>query len=495
MPETLVAPAYLWVPERRGSYGDEAIDLMALAGRDLDGEQRLSVDAQLSFGPGGRWVAFETCRIEPRQNGKTGGELQTITFFDLFLMPPDEIVWTAHLFRTSRAAFIDAVQLIEGCGYLSKRVKKITYANGEESIELHHPDGRSASQGAKLSYLARSKGGGRGLGGKRAVMDEALFLLAEAMGALIPTLAARSVTGNPQINYAGSAGLKTSDHLRTLRVRGRAGGDPSLVYIEHCAPGSWTDPPCAQRQRCTHVVGVDGCALDDEAGWAQSNHALHRRISVEYIRSERRALPPEEFGRERLGWWDDPDDDVEQFLSAWLDCTDTASTATGRPVFALDASPGSRSAAIVAATRCPDGRPHLELVTHLPGVDWLPARCEVLKSEEPLAWILDPAGPAGALLPDLAEVGIEPHQMTARELGQACEGLTSAATTGDLAHLGDPILTGAISGAGRRDIGDGLWAWSRRKSGTDICPLVAVTEAHWLLATQPVAYDLLKSFY
>ena len=53
-------------------------------------------------------------------------------------------------------------------------------------------------------------------------------------------------------------------------------------------------------------------------------------------------------------------------------------------------------------------------------------------------------------------------------------------------HLGDQILIGAIAGAGRRDIGDGLWAWSRRKSGTDICPLVAATEALWLLSTQLV---------
>jgi hypothetical protein len=52
-------------------------------------------------------------------------------------------------------------------------------------------------------------------------------------------------------------------------------------------------------------------------------------------------------------------------------------------------------------------------------------------------------------------------------------------------HLGDPLLARAITGAGRRDIGDGLWAWSRRKSDTDISPLVAATGAHWGLSVSP----------
>jgi hypothetical protein len=62
--------------------------------------------------PGGRWAALETCRIEPRQNGKTGGELLPVVLFDLFLMPPDKIVWTAHLFRTARDAFNDFDRMI-----------------------------------------------------------------------------------------------------------------------------------------------------------------------------------------------------------------------------------------------------------------------------------------------------------------------------------------------------------------------------------------------
>jgi hypothetical protein len=474
--DTAVQPAHLSIPPRTGSYGDEAIDLGRLYGRPPDAEQQISIDAMLSYGPGGRWAALESCRLEPRQNGKTGGELLPCVLFDLFLMPPDKIVWTAHLFRTAREAFNDVCQIVDGCDMLAKRVKKITYANGEESVELH--------TGAKLEFLARSKGGGRGLGGKRIVMDEALFLSAEAMGSLLPTLAARSMTGDPQIMYASSAGVLGSDHLRGLRDRGRKGNDPSLVYVEHCAPGGWDDPGCTAGPECTHTVGAEGCALDDETLWKTANPAIGRRISIGYVRSERRALPPEEFGRERLGWHTDPAGGGVA-LESWTDCADEKSKPNGRPVFMIDTSPGSRSAAIVACMYRPDGLPHLEVVAHGQGTEWVPARCTELARHKPLDWVIDPGGPAGALLPELLAAGIEPRQMSVRDLGQACEAFTAAVNGKALRHLGDPLLARAIAGAGRRDIGDGLWAWSRRKSDTDISPLVAATGAHWGLAVTP----------
>lgn len=473
----LVEPAHFWVPPRTGSYGDEAIDLARLYGRELDPEQQLAVDAMLSYGPGGRWVAFETVRLEPRQNGKTGGEILPVVMFDLFMLPPDRITWTAHLFRTSRDAFMDVMRLVDGCDELSRRVKKVSYAHGEEGVWL--------TSGASLEFLARSKGGGRGIGGKRVVMDEALFLAAEAMGALIPTLAARSVFGDPQINYASSAAVLGSDHLRTLVKRGRAGGDPSLVYVEHCAPGTWADPGCELGPECPHVVGTEGCVLDDEQLWRMSNPAVGRRISLPYLRAERRALPVEEFGRERLGWHTEPAGAGGMPLEAWEACTDRQSMPKGRPVFMIDAAPKSKSAAIVAAMWRNDGLPHIEVVAHGPGVEWVPARAIELGIHEPLDWVIDPGGPAGALLAKLHAAGIEPREMSTRDMGQACEAFSSAVTEQALRHLGDPVLGRAIQGSGQRDIGDGLWAWSRRKSDADITTLVGATGAFWGLSVSP----------
>lgn len=474
----VVAPAHLSIPPRQGSYGEGAAQLMEIAGRPLDEEQKIAVDAILSYGPGGRWAALESAIIEARQNGKTGGVLLPVVLWDLFMMAPDRIVWTAHLFKTSRDAFNDVIAMIEGSSTLSKRVKRITLGKGEEAVELH--------SGAKLEFLARSMGGGRGLGGKRIVMDEALFLSASSMGALMPTLSARSMNGDPHIMYGSSAGVLGSDHLRKLRARGRKGNDPSLVYLEWCAPGSWDEPGCQLGHDCPHTVETDGCVLDDETLWPMANHALGRRISYDYIRGERRTLTPEEFGRERLGWFTDPAGiDVEVLVEKWTACKDPDSRPTTRPVLMIDASPGLKSAAIVAAMWRPDGRPHLEVVAHMPGASWVPARAAELQRHQPLDWVIDPGGPAGALLPDLRAAGIDPREMSARDLGQACSALVSAIEDEWVRHLDDPVLLRAFRASAKRDIGDGLWAWSRRKSDGDICPLVGATGAFWGLSVSP----------
>jgi|GEM_PF-516012 len=477
MPD-LVPPAHLSIPPRQGSYGEGAAHLMEIAGRPLDEEQKLAVDAILSYKPGGKWAALESAIIEARQNGKTGGVLLPVVLWDLFMMAPDRIVWTAHLFKTSRDAFNDVIAMIEGSSTLSKRVKRITLGKGEEAVELH--------SGAKLEFLARSLGGGRGLGGKRIVMDEALFLSASSMGALMPTLSARSMNGNPHIMYGSSAGVLGSDHLRTLRDRGRKGNDPSLVYLEWCAPGSWDQPGCTLGHDCPHTVETDGCVLDDETLWPRASHALGRRISYEYVRSERRALPPEEFGRERFGWFTEPAGvDVEALVAKWTACADTQSRPTSRPVFMIDASPGLRSATIVAAMWRPDGRPHLEVVAHETGSAWVPGRAERLQRHRPLDWVIDPGGPAGALLPDLRAAGINPREMSTRDLGQACSAFVAAIEDEWPRHLNDQVLLRAFRAAAKRDMGDGLWAWSRRKSDGDICPLVGATGAFWGLSVSP----------
>ena len=48
--------AWLWHPERRGSYLDEVADVAEMVGRPLDGPQREAVDCLTSYGPGGRWL-------------------------------------------------------------------------------------------------------------------------------------------------------------------------------------------------------------------------------------------------------------------------------------------------------------------------------------------------------------------------------------------------------------------------------------------------------
>lgn len=462
----LVEPAYCTHPEYRMTLGPEVADLAAMAGFVPDAEQRLALDLIFAEGPGDRPLTLEFAVCVGRQNLKTGA-LKMAVLGKLFLLDQRLVVWSAHEFATSAEAFRDLKELIEGCHYLDRRVRSIKGGHGDESIEL--------TTGQRVIFKTRTKSGGRGLSGDTVILDEAMFLAPLHMGALFPTLSARPA---PQVLYGGSAGLAESAVWRAVRNRGRAGGDPSLSWLEWCddIPGECEAP------QCQHRLGTPGCRLDDEERWSRANPTLGHRITLGFVRGERRALPVEEFGRERLGWWDDPGEDVDQLLADWAACADAASAPTGRPVYGIDVSPGSRSAAIVAAMTRLDGLPHVEVVEHRAGAGWVPGRCAELQVHDPLAWVLDPGGPAGALLPDLAAAGVEPRQLSLRELGQACEATASAVTARGMRHLGDPLMLQAIGGAGRRDIGDGLWAWSRRRSGADICPLYAATEALWVLS-------------
>lgn len=476
----MISPAHLWVPPRVGSYGDEAADLAERAGRVLDEEQRLAVDAMLSYGPGGRWVAMESAIIEARQNGKTGGVLLPVTLFDLFLLPPDRIVWTAHLFRTSRDAFDDFCTCIETAPELSRRVKRISYGNGEEFIELH--------SGAKLEFLARSKGGGRGLGGKRVVMDEALFLMAAAMGALMPVLSARP---DPQINYGSSAALATSDHLHGLKDRGRAGNDPYLIWIEFCAEGGWVDPPCEGGTRCAHTPGTPGCALDDEQRWKGANHTLGHRITIDYVRAERRALPAIEFGRERMGWHEIPVSgsgaiDVVQ----WSKLLDKDSHRDGALALGVDIAPQRDYAAIGIYGPRADGLGHWQLADYRPGTEWLIDRIAELRAAlDPVAIAMGRAT-AASLEVELEKLGIhrpeDPDKPVRGDLAVTSAAEMTAATghaldtvrQGTTKHIGQPPLDAAVAGAKTRETGDSV-AWSRKDANADISPLVSVSLARW----------------
>lgn len=469
MTATVVAPAFLSVPPRAGSYGDMVVDLAALYGRPLDPEQQLAVDAFCSHDTQGHWAAFENCVVEPRQNGKTDGIIMPVVLTDLFLFEPDKIIWTAHRVSALKETFA-GLQPVFDCAELSRRIRSVTDSDDDRSVELMN--------GARLEFMARSAGQGRALHAKHIVNDEALFLEASSMGGFIPTMLTR---GNSRITYGSSAAKPESDLLRGLVSRGRSLTDPALAYVEWCAGGSWLEPGCATRP-CTHALGVDGCAMDDEERWRRGNPALGRRITIEKMRSVRRAMPPEEFGREIMGWHDpelataDPD---RIPLAAWNACADPASSPVGRVVFSVDMSPDGSVCSIGVAGKREDGRTHLGVVDSRYGTDWVAGRLEDLLAKHDTACgvVWQPTAPIGALAGRFDGLNLVP--MTGAEMAQACGALKDDVTNDRVRHQGAAVLDAAFSSAERRVGVEGAWTWGRRKSAGDISPMVAVTEALW----------------
>ena len=229
-------------------------------------------------------------------------------------------------------------------------------------------------------------------------------------------------------------------------------------------------------------------ALDDPALWREANPAVASgRVPLEFLAAMRRSLPPLEFGREFLGWDEAGDAGLGTAISPadWLACTDEASSFDGRPVFGIAVSRDGQSSAVAAAGVRADGVPHVEIVAQGRGTDWVPGRCEELRKHRPIAWVLDKKTPAAGLLPDLKAVRVEPREMSTNDCGQACAALQAAVRDRAVRHLGDEVLSAAVAGAARRDIGDGLWAWSAKTSEVDIVTLVAATNALWGLSVTP----------
>lgn len=487
----LVEPAYRWVPKHRSSAGDETIALAAEVGLPLDPEQEMAVDAILAEKKGGRWAALEAAVIAPRQNIKTH-VFKAITLADLYLFDAELVVWTAHEFNTTMEAFRDMKELIDGCALLSKRVKQVVETNGKEGIEL--------TNGQRLRFKARTKTGGRGLTGTRTILDEAFALQPTHMGSLLPTMAAKSVNGNPQILYGSSAGQVGSSVLRSIRDRGRAGGDPSLVYLEWCAEGECGSPGC------DHARGTPGCLLDDMAAVQRANLALDRRISREFVEALRRSLPPEEFAREVLGWWDDPIQGAAGLpRDRWMSCGHRSKDPVEPVALAVDVAPGHASGSIVACGEI------VYVAEHGRDVSWIPSKvASLLRSKEVSAVGVDPSSPAAALIPELekpedqggAGLTIRGQRtpdgqlvlFTGRDMTAACESILAAVLEGKFAHRDQAVLNAAVEGAYRRHVGDS-WKWSRRDSSVDISPLVAATEAWFLWATKPAGYDVLASVH
>jgi hypothetical protein len=475
----LVRPAHQWIPPRADTYGQDVIDLAAVFGLELDPHQCLAIDAIESVDAAGKWAALESCVVEPRQNGKSVGILMPIAIAAAVFESNQLIVWSAHRYKTSHEAFLAMLRLYndEDRPEFRRRVSKVSYSNGEEAFEFHN--------GSRIVFVARSQASGRGLSGDLIILDEALFLTAAMMGALFPTLSARP---NPMVVYASSAGLATSDILRDIRDRGRAGGDPSLVYLEWCAP----EGGCAADD-CDHSKGSVGCMLDDPANWIAANPAITAgRMTVEYVASERRALPVPEFMRERMGWWESPAVGGLFHLPDWWKVQDADTVPGSSLALTIHITPDRSSSSVAVASPRGDGRTHVEVIEHRDGVSWvLPYVVERCERHAIDKVVVAGGMAAGALVPDLEDLpGFD--TLNTVETRRACARFFDAVKDGRIAVRPHPDLDTAVrAAAASSDRGEWLFT---APSDIDLSTLYAAAIASYAVLGA-VDYDVASSIY
>lgn len=462
------SPRILWVPsERASSLGADAAEWSEKKlGIKLDPWQELCLDHMLARRADGKWSAFEFGLVVPRQCGKSL-VLHVRMLYGVFVLGERLVSFTAHLGDTALEQFLAVRDIVENAPEIEPLVASMPAANGKEGIILR--------SGCRIRFKTRTKGGGRGLSGDVTVLDEAQALVDQQLSALMPTMSAKSVQGNPQMLYAGSAGDFEATVLGRVRRRGIAGGDPRLGFMEWSIDDAAylaADPETRAEMAADPVLQ------------AAANPAYGLRISAEYVEAERQSMDPFEFARERMGVGSWPVDDSIDWpipKAGWKACAveDTEPPA-GPMALAVDAS-WERTASVASCWARADGLP-LGVVEHDHGVDWVVDRIVQTRGERDVcAVVIDDGGPAGSLVGPLEAAGVELTKTSSREYAQACGELYDAVTTGaygGFAHRSQPVLNAALAGAKKRGLAD-AWMWDRRHSSTDISPLVAVTLARW----------------
>lgn len=390
-------PTHRLVPDHDYSRGDEVIGLAEMVGLELDPWQReflidgcscVEVESALAVDDHAtveRWAAFEVGIELSRQNGKSV-DLEARALAGLYLFDEELIVYTAHKGETAMAAFERMEQLIRSDPELLARVRPNGFrrANGKEAILLRPSE--ACPKGQTLKFRTRTAGGGRGLAGDCVLLDEAQDLRDDHLAALFPVLSARP---NPQLWYAGSAGELHSTVQGRL-VRRCEAKDIRLVYYRWALPEN-ADP-------------------DSPKSWARVNPAVGRRMTIDFIATEQRAMSIAKFARERLGQGTYPRGEGEDWTiprTRVEAAIDADSKPFGPVVFSVEVAWDRQWTSISLAGRRRDGSTHFETVANEKGSLWAVDELARLLNDHPnLGVVIDPGSPANTLLAPLKDAGI-----------------------------------------------------------------------------------------
>ena len=437
---------------------DEMIDVAGLAGLVLEPWQVHAAAGATRVDSDDRWCAFEVGVQANRQNGK-GSIVEARQIAGLFVWGEKFQIHTAHWFPTAQAHFRRVLELIESTPSLDRLVQRVSRADGEEAIETR--------EGTVLRFIARSLKSGRGLTADVLYLDEAFAVKQQMMASLAPVVSSKTVSGNPQIWYASSAGGPESEVFAAVRARGLAGDDSSLAWME------WSVP--------------DDADPDDPESWRLGNPAFGVRKSEDYFRSMRSAMADEQFRQEELGVW--PATGGEEVFPGWADCADPVmaeARESGKRVdqslqstsLAVDVPPDRSVASVVACGTRPDGSLFVEVLDRRDGTEWVaPYVREVTeaiaaKGSRAPVYALG-SGAVSALEQDFKRHRVRVMVMGDREYAGACGAFYDLVEQRRVSHSSQPELSAAVDAAKRKSMGDSLWKLVRQNTVSDISPLVA----------------------
>ncbi|PRQ10623.1 hypothetical protein C1Y63_10540 [Corynebacterium sp. 13CS0277] len=465
-------PRLSHIPDGDTTWGDKAVKFC----RDVVGMTLLPWQENLlrdmcRMGPDEKWAARESVVVVPRQNGK-GEVILARTLAGVYLFGEKTIFHTAHLMDTAIDAchrtweFIEASDdllwaFTDGDASLQPRLRQ---GNGKECIEF-------PALGAKIWYRTRTPKTARGLSVDLLIYDECFNLPRETFAAMDKTTRAKQRAQKMFISSPVNRFEHAHGAVFSAKRWAAMDGAPGTLFAE------WSAAPDADPL--------------DPATWAQANPSLGPVAQLEDIRGDAHSASTSAdlmgtFMVETLGvgdWYPRDGEAQEDFTpilpyKAWEDAHDPQPRWQGTDIVAaFDTDPDGKDAAVVVAYPTAKGV-HLALQ---PGTEFdresiVAGVVKLVDEYDPLAVVVESRGPAATTIQMMQREGLEPAQVSARDVTRACELFLSLFHEGRITHDGNPRWADALARARFRSMSSGR---AIERYTKDACVFVAATFAAW----------------
>jgi phage terminase large subunit-like protein len=434
----------------------------ALLGFTPTPQQWLIASALNAHHPDGRPIHRNTVVEVPRRAGKTTAVL-AVALGRCSSRPNYVVLFTAQSGTKARDRFLDMARTLTR-RFPNEWERGFRILKGAGHMVLEFTNG-------SLFQVVPPKGESfRGDAGDLILLDEAQehdpVESADLKAGYAATMDTRP---QAQLVVAGTTGKHRSGLFWDMLERGRAG---KVGIVEFAVPD--------------HVTAAD-LLTDGAKDWAKARplvEASHPGIGtltdLETMQERFEDLPLPQFCAEYLGMW--PEDYSRSAIDqkAWRACALPAFVPKPeRFALAYDVAPDGSSAAIAAAWRDEEERPHIEVIVHRPGSDWLADSLLDLSRRLRVVIGHDTIGAALVESETLRRKRPAPRlkPMAYKDVGAAHATFEKALNTRQLRHFDDPGLNAAVASVVKRPLTENAWAWNRRATGADITPLVACTIA------------------
>jgi phage terminase large subunit-like protein len=431
---------------KTASKAQEVADLAEKINLPLIPWQRWVLDDLLSVDASGTFLKKSALVLVARQNGKTH-LARMLILSHLFLWGSKNVLGMSSNRNMALDTFRQVAYTIEDNEFLSKQVRQIRLANGQESIALLN--------GARYEIAAATRDAPRGKTADFLYLDELREWSQEAFTAALPVTRARP---NAMTLMTSNAGDGFSEVLNDLKERCMSYPPANLGYYEYSAP--------------------QHCKIHDRKAWTMANPALGHLITEQTLEESVNTNSVEATRTEMLCQW------VDSAVSPWVygsieSCSDSNIELPVGPqtIMAFDIAPTRRSGALVAG-QMKDGKIAvglMQLWSSEVAVDETRMASDInewARKYHPTIICYDKYA-TQTLASKLEQSGWRMQDVSGQAFYQACSDLSDALANQRLVHSGQADLVQHLNNCAAKT-NDAGWRIIRRKSAGDVTAAISL---------------------